>query len=315
MDLGTPNTARANCGLDARLRDAMSRCRGRAACPEGPSFKSALRALIVESPLSHIAAPVHRDLTRAQLWGVRLREGVQPPVRVPGAVSSRITAIVKTFERPKQLLRLIESLFRLFPTVPVIVADDSRRPGRLPGVRTLPLPFDVGVSAGRQAALAEVRTEYTWVLDDDFVLYRGTQLARAIAALDAEPRIDILGGPVIDVPLCLKRGAGPSPIYPTRRAPLWPLGSQLAGLEVRDKVPNFFVARSERLRLVGWDPALKRLDHADFFTRARGVLTTVYDDQFRCLHAPTPFEHEYMLRRMDLAADAEVLRQRYFAGA
>jgi hypothetical protein len=66
------------------------------------------------------------------------------------------------------------------------------------------------------------------------------------------------------------------------------------------------------LRLVGWDARLKRLDHADFFTRARGVLVTAYDDEFRCLHAQTPFDREYMRCRSDLDADAELLRARYF---
>ncbi len=43
------------------------------------------------------------------------------------------------------------------------------------------------------------------------------------------------------------------------------------------RVPQFFIAPTERLRLVQWDENLKRVDHNDFFTRAYGVLLTVHD--------------------------------------
>jgi hypothetical protein len=278
------------------------------------SIKARARALLVDTPLRYLAAPLHRELTRLEVLGTQVCDELHfAPDRLSLRDSARVTAIVKTFERPTALRRLLRSLHRLFPDLAVIVADDGRNPEHHDGARTLALPFDVGVSAGRQAALAEVATEYTWVLDDDFVLYRGTRLVRALSILDGHRQIDILGGPVIDLPLGLKQAGLESAIYPTRAAPVLPVGSLIAGLPVRDKVPNFFVARSDRLRQVGWDPALKRLDHADFFTRARGVLVTVYDDRFRCLHAQTPFDREYMRQRLDLAADAGVLRERYFA--
>jgi len=103
-------------------------------------------------------------------------------------------------------------------------------------------------------------------------------------------------------------------LYPTRRKPVLPIGMKLGATTVRDKVPNFFVARTERLRSVGYDPAIKRLDHADFFTRARGRLVTTYLDRFRCLHAPTPFDQRYMRFRTDYRADEAVINARYFGG-
>lgn len=278
------------------------------------TFKSRLRSLLVDTRLRHVAGPVHRGLTDAEVAAVRVSGALRGRADLAsGADCQRVTAIVKTFERPSELERLLGSIRRLFPLLPVIVADDSRSPTSHPAVRTIALPFDVGVSAGRQAALAAVETEYTWVLDDDFVLYRGTKLARVIAALDEFRQIDILGGPVIDLPLGIKQTGARAAIYPTSALPVVPVGSKLGRVVVRDKVPNFFVARTDRLRVVGWDPVLKRLDHADFFTRARGVLVTAYDDEFRCLHAQRPFDREYMRSRMDVAADAAVLHQRYFA--
>ena len=277
------------------------------------AVKSLVRSLLVESPLRYASAPVHRELSRLELCAVRWCDGhLAERQQAAPPVTGQVTAIVKTFERPTQLRRLLESLRRMFPMVAVIVADDSRRPQQHQGVRTIALPFDVGVSAGRQAALSEVRTEFTWVLDDDFVLYRGSRLARVLSTLNEHSQLDIVGGAVIDIPLGIKRTGARSPIYPTGALPVLPLGSPVGEVTIRDKVLNFFVGRSARLRSVGWDPSLKRLDHADFFTRSRGVLVTAYDDQFRCLHAQTPFDRRYMQHRMDLAADATVLQERYF---
>jgi hypothetical protein len=75
--------------------------------------------------------------------------------------------------------------------------------------------------------------------------------------------------------------------------------------------PNFIIGRAERVRLVDWTPSLKRLDHADFFTRAKGVLTTVFNAHLKCLHAQTPFAREYMAYREDFLLDNAVLQHRY----
>jgi hypothetical protein len=80
---------------------------------------------------------------------------------------------------------------------------------------------------------------------------------------------------------------------------------------VCDKISNFYIARAERLRLVGWDSSLKRIDHADFFTRALGVLVTVFDPDLRCLHAQTPFDVNYMAHRSDDHADRVILAARW----
>jgi hypothetical protein len=152
------------------------------------------------------------------------------------------------------------------------------------------------------------------VLDDDFVFCRRTRLLRALVKLERHPEIDLLGGDVVSLPLFRRVDYAEAELLSTARAARFASGHRLGGLPVMDKVPNFFIARTERLRLVDWDPSLKRLDHADFFTRARGVLVSVLDRELVCLHAQTPFDRAYMQKRADYAADVELLRQRYFAG-
>ena len=55
----------------------------------------------------------------------------------------------------------------------------------------------------------------------------------------------------------------------------------------------------------------KRLDHADFFTRAKGKIVSGLLDEFRVLHLRDPFDLGYRAFRDDLAADVAFLRSAY----
>jgi glycosyltransferase involved in cell wall biosynthesis len=269
--------------------------------------RHALRRLAVDGPLRPVAAPLHALAIRAELAIVRALPSTAPD----RSLDDQLTVLVKTFERPAVLRRLVSSIRRGYPSLPIIVVDDSRAPTKLPDVETIVLPYDSGVSAGRQAGLDHVRTPFVVVLDDDFVFLRTTALAPAVARLHKNPSIDILGGQLIDLPILRFREPPLGQIFTTRATPLVPIGSTIDGLLVCDKVANFYVARTERLRLVGWDAALRRIDHADFFTRALGVLVSVFDRELRALHAQTPFDAAYMAHRMDVARDRALLAARW----
>lgn len=277
------------------------------------TFKSRLRKQLARAPFRYLAEPLFDGVVRAELAAIRRWDAAAldaSPLEL-----ERVTAIIKTFERPRLLARLVRSLQRCFPALSMIVADDSRAPSHLPGVRTIELPFDSGVSAGRQAALDAVQTELTWVLDDDFIVLHGTRLGSVVRALERHPELDLVGGNVIDLPLFSRRRSPRDPLYPTSASPRIALGTRFGDVEVCDKVPNFFVARTAALRGVGWDARLKRLEHGDFFTRARGLLATGYLPKFWCLHAQAPFDAEYMSKRDDYAADEALLLARHFPEA
>jgi hypothetical protein len=258
-----------------------------------------------------IASSAHRSLVAQELLLQRLLDAIVPAEPVQEPLVQQVTAVVKTFERPHIVRRLVASVRRLYPTLRVIVVDDSREPTHLDGVETVAMPYDSGVGAGRNEGLRHVTTPYVIVLDDDFVFYRRTRIGAALELMGQHPEIDIMGGRLIDLPLFHTRPLPFGKIFPTAATPLVPLGSMLGGMKVVDKVPTFFLARRDRLALVPWDPRLKRVDHADFFTRALGVLTTVFNPDLKCLHARTPFDAEYMSKRLDLADSFQVLEERY----
>ena len=277
---------------------------------------SGLRHEVLDGHLAFVGRPAHRALVAGELGVQRVldRRGRRRRRARATEVSDRLTIVVKTFERPHLLRRLVRSIHRTQPGVRVVVVDDSREPTRLDGVDTVVLPFDQGVSAGKQAGLAEVSTPYVALLDDDFVLDRHTDLAGAVAFLDANPEADLVGGRVVYLPTFSSNDYRTSGLFPTSVPPKVAPGTLIGGLPVYDKVANFYVARTDALRSVGWDPALKRTDHTDFFTRARGVLTTVYDERLACLHGQDRFATAYLAVRDDTAADRQVITQRWFSG-
>jgi hypothetical protein len=276
------------------------------------AIRHSLRGRFVDSRLRILAGPLYNLLVGLELAMVRGADTILPlPQGGDPRLLTALTAVVKTFERPRMVRRVVVSIRRLYPGLRVVVVDDSRQLTRLRGVETVALPFESGVSAGRSAGLARTETPYFLNLDDDFVFYRHTDLVAALRLMEANPEIDIMGGEVVHLPLFHTTDYRQVGLFRTNATPVMPLGSLIGGLPVYDKVANFFLARTERLRLVDWDPALKRMEHADFFTRARGVLTSVHNTELKCLHAGTPFDTAYMVHRLDLAGDAAVLRERY----
>lgn len=273
--------------------------------------KHLLKRLMVTGRGRPVGRLVFNSAVGLELAAHRLAEGLSGMQdNDQGAMSRNLTVLVKTFERPEILTRLLSSFRRFHPQLKIIVVDDSRNPVRVPGTQTISMPFDSGVGAGRNEGLRHIETPYLLLLDDDFVLYRQTGLLAAFNLMEQEPRIDIMGGAVVDLPFYRVADYRNAGLFPTDAQPLKPPGSMLAGLPVYDKVPQFYIARTESIRKVGWDERLKRTDHADFFTRARGVLVSVYNQDLRCLHARSLFDDHYQAFRAD-RCDETYLADKY----
>jgi hypothetical protein len=190
---------------------------------------------------------------------------------------SRLTAIVRTCERPASIERLVRSVRRCYPRLRLLVADDSRQPRPVEGADWIRLPADVGVGAGRNAALARVRTPYFVLLEDTLELTRRSQLERLLD-LVAHSRVDIAAG---DAVRCRRRFAlftsrTSDPAHATFEfsaegltlRPGHRLGGE--GYQAVDLAHNFFVARTDKVRSMGgWDPQLLIDERIEFFVRAQ----------------------------------------------
>ena len=259
-----------------------------------------------------IGKPLFTGMVTVELMWERFLDSFVPKPYGSPLVDKDLTAVIKTFERPEALKRLVKSIRRFYPFMQIVVVDDSQVPSHLEGVRTIVMPYDSGVSTGRNRALAAVETKYMLLLDDDFVFYRKTDLEPAMKMMQMQQEIDIMGGMVVNLPLFTVTDYSRSGLHKTSASAVKEVGSTIGGLPVYDKVPNFYIGRTERLKRVGWDERIKRLDHADFFTRAKGVLTTVFNPHFKVLHAQTPYDKSYMEKRNDDAADRRLLYEKYY---
>ncbi len=240
------------------------------------------------------AKPLYDLLMGAELWWHRLEDLFHGKDK--SDVSS-VTAIIKTFERPYAVNRLVKSIRRRYPDLQVIVVDDSREPGWIDGVHNISMPYNTGISMGRNCALEHTETPYFLLLDDDFVFSHRQRLGQLIDFMDRHPEVDILGGHYIDLPLYIEHEFHDMPLFGPALEPKIPPGTRIEDYVVVNKVQNFFIGRTEPIRNFRWKDELKINEHTEFFTRACGILTTAYNRDMRVLHAKTPFDIEYLKLR------------------
>jgi hypothetical protein len=268
-----------------------------------------LRARLVGAARGSSSHPVlrtaHRavvgfEIAAATVWASRNRVSAVDP--------GNTTLVIKTFERPQALRRMLASVRRVFAG-PIIIADDSQTPYSSddPLVTVLRLPFDSGVGAGRNALIDAVDTEYLWMADDDMILLPDFDLQRVIDYLDRNQQVDLCGGRVVNLPQARAISYLNSDLFAYQGQPVALLGTLVDGLPVAYKVPNWYVARTEQLRQVRYDDRLKRVDHTDFFSTAYGRLLCVVDEQMTCLHSHSYFDPHYLAFRQDTAADMAYL--------
>ncbi len=192
-------------------------------------------------------------------------------------VAEHVTAIVKTFERPRSLDRLVRSIRRRYPRLRVIVGDDSMTPYPRTDVDYVRLPVDIGVAAGRNALLELVQTPYFLTLDDDFAFTAQTQIELLLETLQRH-EADLVAGDLID---CEQRFK----MWVSRRRQVYHGVMRRDGDTLRmvrghagargeafdcDLTPQFFLARTELFREIGgWFAPLKFDDHEELFLRLK----------------------------------------------
>ncbi len=207
-------------------------------------------------------------------------------------VEQNVTFIYKSFNRQKKAAKLYRCIKAYYPRARVVIADDSREPleiaGMAEGDLILHLPFDSGLSKGLIAALAEVKTPYTMRLDDDELLTPSSRIHEQLTYLQKHDEVDLVG-------LQAKhrhpeRGAEAySRVRMNQRLSI-PAGTIIEGREVVYKTANIFLARTDRLRSVGYDPNIHLIDHHEFFYRAAGQIVCVQDPLSYVLHCHNHFE-------------------------
>ncbi|XP_029682483.1 beta-1,4 N-acetylgalactosaminyltransferase 1 isoform X1 [Takifugu rubripes] len=267
-----------------------------------PNLNRQLQFVTYTNTLFH---PSTADTVRLQseghraLFSIRIRHGVTPKLYNTGSngeynISALVTVATKTFLRYDKLQDLINSIRRYYPTVTIVIADDSENPKAVsgPNIEHYIMPFGKGWFAGRNLAVSQVTTKYLLWVDDDFIFTADTKLEKLVEVLE-KTTLDLVGGAVREVTgytatyrqtISIEPGEDDGDCLHMRRG----FHHTIQGFPncvVTDGVINFFLARTDKVQQVGFDPRLARVAHLEFFIDGLGSLHVGSCDDVVVSHA------------------------------
>ena len=190
-------------------------------------------------------------------------------------IAALVTVITKTMDRMEKVFHLVRSVHQFYPEIKILVADDgegaqTQTSGEKRGFAYHVLPYDTGLSGGRNFLVERVPTEYFVTVDDDFTFDEDSRLEDLLWQAETG-RCDLVAGKnphdekkygfefmglinVTGEDMRLEAGSYSS----------W------AGCDRVDIVPNLFIAKTSLIRnTLVWDSRLKIGEHEDFFLRAK----------------------------------------------
>ena len=130
------------------------------------------------------------------------------------------------------------------------------------------MPFDSGLSAGRNFLLDRVDTKYFMLLDDDTIFTKHTRLEWPLRVLDEYSDIDLVSGRYLPAKFFGKQVIENGVFIRDMEKS----NGLIDGFPTYDFTANFFIARTDKVANIRWDEELKIQEHMDFFWRARGSL-------------------------------------------
>jgi glycosyltransferase involved in cell wall biosynthesis len=180
------------------------------------------------------------------------------------------TFLVKTFNRPECIERLVDSI--PYDNLILIANDGNDIEVKDERVTMINLPYDSGLSHGRNEMVKRVTTENFLLLDDDFVFNENTRIERMKDTLDEG--FDIVAGRVYDVGKKERFYHGCFELNErTLNLNLNKDRGEYLNRYVYDFCLNFFIAKTAKI--LPWDKRLKTWEHEDFFLRNRNLKITL----------------------------------------
>lgn len=221
------------------------------------------------------------------------------------AGSHKIDVIIKTFERPQCLERLVLSIAKHYPTAHIIIGDDSKRfdvgfyknlydkafaAGLIVKPIAYNLGYDKGLSYGRNELVRRSDADYILLLDDDFVFTEQTNIELFEHVLNSDPSVGVVGGMLLDS--TSGKELHFEGIFEKKGKTLRHKadGDKWQGDVVQYKytgfVLNFALFRRRLFNEVMWDEAIKiQGEHTDFYLRlAQTAWRVAYTPDVKALH-------------------------------
>jgi hypothetical protein len=219
-----------------------------------------------------------------------------------GELNNNLTLLIKSFMRTECVNEHIKSIRKYYKFIKIIVVDDSNPPLNFDydkNIKTYNIPFDSGLSAGRNFGVSKIETDYFVLLDDDFVFTEQTDLVKWFYMMK-NSNLDVLGGDVImnnsrmDFFGNLKVN-GDTLLYKNERY------SITDEYKTCDLVLNFFIAKTKKILECKWDEELKLAEHTAYFLKYKNILKVGHTEKISILHKQIrdPTYAEYRKRARD----------------
>uniref|UniRef100_A0A3B4GJN6 Glycosyltransferase 2-like domain-containing protein n=1 Tax=Pundamilia nyererei TaxID=303518 RepID=A0A3B4GJN6_9CICH len=208
-------------------------------------------------------------------------------------ISSQVTITTKTFLRYRELKVLLDSIQKFYNNIKVIIADDSLEPEPIHRKNMLHyiMPPAQGWFAGRNLAVSQVTTKYFLWVDDDFVFTEKTKMEKLVEVMEANPELDVVGGAVEENQFYFtliyeegKENEGGC-LYRKSQGKFHSLPGYPQCF-LTNGVVNFFLARTDAVQKVGFDPKLQRVAHSEFFMDGLGSLLVASCSHVSIGHQP-----------------------------
>ncbi|XP_005946019.1 beta-1,4 N-acetylgalactosaminyltransferase 2 [Haplochromis burtoni] len=208
-------------------------------------------------------------------------------------ISSQVTITTKTFLRYRELKVLLDSIRKFYNNIKVIIADDSLEPEPIHRENMLHyiMPPAQGWFAGRNLAVSQVTTKYFLWVDDDFVFTEKTKIEKLVEVMEANPELDVVGGAVEENQFYFtliyeegKENEGGC-LYRKSQGKFHSLPGYPQCF-LTNGVVNFFLARTDAVQKVGFDPKLQQVAHSEFFMDGLGSLLVASCSHVSIGHQP-----------------------------
>ncbi|XP_002733027.1 beta-1,4 N-acetylgalactosaminyltransferase 1-like [Saccoglossus kowalevskii] len=279
-------------------------------------INSALSHLIYTGQQHHIRQRDYIDVSMHNFHiviNIVIQRSHVPRLYDPGPynnISGKVTIVSKTFERYECVKRLISSVRTFYPNIKIIIADDSCKKQKLDGnnVKHFLMPFLEGYNAGKNLLVSQVRTKYFLWVDDDYVFTSDTILERFVEKLESPTaELDLVAGLILhkgvvtetitkDAWSHVEYAKGKDSGCIMKRTTTIKTLKEFPNCKLKDMVTNFFMAKTEAVRKVGFDLTFERFAHREFFVDALGYLRIAQCDDVIILHRREA-DHRYSVYR------------------
>lgn len=270
-----------------------------------------LKYFLYEGQAGKLFQPAYSIFVYGKMNLIQATHRIQIGKQSHQQLDDNVTVVIKTFLRPNIARRCVKSLRQVFGGK-IIVVDDSPTPINFndPKVEVLPLPFNSGLSIGRNAGVKASQTPYTLITDDDAVFTCASDLSKAYSFLEAHPEVDGIALTLIKLPRMNAGDIYAEWLYPGALPLIKPVGEPIDGYPVVAVPVNLFLARTDSLRHIPWDERLKIFEHRDYFSAAAGKLLFVQSD-IPAYHVRTPWNKKYMKFRNETQPYMEYCSQKW----